>query len=54
MKLVVLLRGGAGVAIHCRQSVGRSGLLAVSMLVRVRQRSWRRPLRPFRWRVAFA
>jgi protein-tyrosine phosphatase len=32
-ELVVLLRGGAGVAIHCRQSVGRSGLLAVSMLV---------------------
>ncbi len=33
--LATLLRGGAGVAVHCRQSVGRSGLLAVAIAVAV-------------------
>jgi protein-tyrosine phosphatase len=32
-KLVTLLRGGKRIAVHCRQSVGRSGLLVVSMAV---------------------
>ena len=31
--LVARLRSGASVAVHCRQSVGRSGLLAVSIAV---------------------
>ena len=33
MKLVTLLRNGRQIAVHCRQSVGRSGLLAVSVAV---------------------
>ena len=31
--LVALLHGGKSVAVHCRQGIGRSGLLAVSVLV---------------------
>jgi len=30
-QLAILLRHGANVAIHCRQSIGRAGLLAVSL-----------------------
>ena len=33
--LAALLRGGTSVAVHCRQSVGRSGLLAVAIAVAV-------------------
>jgi protein-tyrosine phosphatase len=33
--LAALLRAGKSVAVHCRQSVGRSGLLAVSIAVAV-------------------
>jgi len=32
-RVAKLLRDGASVAVHCRQSVGRSGLLAVSVAV---------------------
>src|SRR5262249_7719533 len=35
-RLAERLRGGAHVAIHCRQSVGRSGMLAVSVAVACR------------------
>jgi protein-tyrosine phosphatase len=30
-RLATLIRGGTSVAVHCRQSVGRSGLLAASI-----------------------
>lgn len=30
-RLATLIRGGTSVAVHCRQSVGRSGLLAASV-----------------------
>ena len=32
-RLARLVRGGASVAVHCRQSIGRSGLLAVSIAI---------------------
>lgn len=32
-RLTTLIRGGTRVAVHCRQSVGRSGLLAASVAV---------------------
>jgi len=32
-RLVRLVRDGSGIAVHCRQSVGRAGLLAVSIAV---------------------
>lgn len=34
-ELAAMLRGGTSVAVHCRQSVGRSGLLAVAIAVAV-------------------
>jgi protein-tyrosine phosphatase len=30
-RLTVMLHGGSSIAVHCRQSVGRSGLLAASL-----------------------
>ena len=35
-KIAGQLDGGRNVAIHCRQGIGRSGLIAVAVLVRVR------------------
>jgi len=32
-RLARLVRDGSNIAVHCRQSVGRSGLLAVSLVV---------------------
>jgi protein-tyrosine phosphatase len=32
-RLATLVRGGTRIAVHCRQSVGRSGLLAVSVAI---------------------
>jgi protein-tyrosine phosphatase len=32
-RLARLIRGGASVAVHCRQSIGRSGVLAVSIAI---------------------
>jgi protein-tyrosine phosphatase len=32
-RLAQLVHGGASVAVHCRQSIGRSGLLAVSIVI---------------------
>ena len=32
-RLAVSARGGRSIAVHCRQSVGRSGLLAVSIVL---------------------
>ena len=32
-RLATLIRGGTSIAVHCRQSVGRSGLLAASIAV---------------------
>lgn len=34
-RLARLIRGGASVAVHCRQSIGRSGVLAVSIAIAI-------------------
>jgi protein-tyrosine phosphatase len=37
-KLGVLLKGGASILIHCRQGIGRSGLVAIALLIQAGKR----------------